>query len=68
MAGSVPNRPLELFMLYEVPPLDDRLPDPRLIYLQTMLGAVEMLQRRRHRRARRRIPQSVADAGLRSMR
>jgi hypothetical protein len=28
---------------YEVPPLDDRLPDPRLIYLQTMLGAVEML-------------------------
>ncbi len=44
MAGSVPSRPLELFMLYEVPPLGDRLPDPRLIYLQTMLGAVEMLR------------------------
>jgi 5-methylthioadenosine/S-adenosylhomocysteine deaminase len=44
MAGSVPSLPLELFMLYEVPPLSDRLPDPRLIYLQTMLGAVEMLR------------------------
>ncbi len=44
MAGSVASRPLELFMLYEVPPLGDRLPDPRLIYLQTMLGAVEMLR------------------------
>jgi 5-methylthioadenosine/S-adenosylhomocysteine deaminase len=44
MAGSVPSLPLELFMLYEVPPLDDRPPDPRLIYLQTMLGAVEMLR------------------------
>jgi 5-methylthioadenosine/S-adenosylhomocysteine deaminase len=43
LAGSIPSRPLELFMLYEVPPLNDRLPDPRLIYLQTMLGAVEML-------------------------
>jgi hypothetical protein len=27
-------------MLYKVPPLDD----PRLIYLQTMLGALEMLR------------------------
>jgi len=44
MAGSVPSLPLELFMLYEVPPLGDRPPDPRLIYLQTMLGAVEMLR------------------------
>jgi 5-methylthioadenosine/S-adenosylhomocysteine deaminase len=44
LAGSIPSRPLELFMLYEVPPLNDRLPDPRLIYLQTMLGAVEMLR------------------------
>src|SRR5438046_1872273 len=35
MAGSVASRPLELFMLYEVPPLGDRIPDPRLIYLQT---------------------------------
>jgi 5-methylthioadenosine/S-adenosylhomocysteine deaminase len=44
MAGSVRGLPLELFMLYEVPPLGDRPPDPRLIYLQTMLGAVEMLR------------------------
>ena len=44
MAGSVASRPLELFMLYEVPPLGDRPADPRLIYLQTMLGAVEMLR------------------------
>jgi cytosine/adenosine deaminase-related metal-dependent hydrolase len=44
MAGSVPSLPLELFMLYEVPPLGDRPPDPRLIYLQTMLGSVEMLR------------------------
>ena len=44
MSGSVASRPLELFMLYEVPPLGERLPDPRLIYLQTMLGAVEMLR------------------------
>ncbi len=43
-AGSVPSLRLELFMLYEVPPLGDRLPDPQLIYLQTMLGAVEMLR------------------------
>lgn len=45
MAGSVASRPLEVFMLYEVPPLGDALPDPRLIHLQTMLGAVEMLRR-----------------------
>jgi 5-methylthioadenosine/S-adenosylhomocysteine deaminase len=44
MAGSVPSLPLELFMLYEVPPLAARLPDARLTYLQTMLGAVEMLR------------------------
>jgi 5-methylthioadenosine/S-adenosylhomocysteine deaminase len=44
LAGSIPSLPLELFMLYEVPPLGNRLPDPRLIYLQTMLGAVEMLR------------------------
>jgi 5-methylthioadenosine/S-adenosylhomocysteine deaminase len=44
IAGSVAGRPLELFMRYEVPPLGGHLPDPRLIYLQTMLGAVEMLR------------------------
>ena len=60
-AGSVPSLRLELFMLYEVPPLGDRLPDPQLIYLQTMLGAGRCCARR-HRRARRRDPQSLAHA------
>jgi 5-methylthioadenosine/S-adenosylhomocysteine deaminase len=44
MAGNVPSLLLELFMLYEAPPLGDRLPDRRLIYLQTMLGAAAMLR------------------------
>src|SRR5882672_304010 len=44
LAGALPNRPLELFMLFEVPPLGMAEPDPRLVYLQTMLGAVEMLK------------------------
>jgi 5-methylthioadenosine/S-adenosylhomocysteine deaminase len=45
MAGGVRSLPLELFMLYEVPPLTAAPPDPRLVYLQTLLGAVEMLKR-----------------------
>jgi cytosine/adenosine deaminase-related metal-dependent hydrolase len=44
MAGAMANRPLELFMLFEVPPLGAAPPDPRLVYLQTQLGAVEMLK------------------------
>jgi 5-methylthioadenosine/S-adenosylhomocysteine deaminase len=44
LAGALANRPLELFMLFEVPPLGTAEPDPRLVYLQTMLGAVEMLK------------------------
>lgn len=44
MAGALVDRPLELFMLYEVPPLADAFADERLGYLQTMLGAVEMLK------------------------
>ena len=44
MAGNVPIQLLEVFMLYEVPQLGDRLPDLRLIYLQTVLGAVEVLR------------------------
>lgn len=31
MAGNVPIQLLEVFMLYEVPQLGDRLPDLRLI-------------------------------------
>jgi 5-methylthioadenosine/S-adenosylhomocysteine deaminase len=44
LAGALANRPLELFMLFEVPPLGMAKPDPRLVYLQTMLGAIEMLK------------------------
>jgi 5-methylthioadenosine/S-adenosylhomocysteine deaminase len=44
LAGALQNRPLELFMLFEVPPYGTAEPDPRLVYLQTMLGAVEMLK------------------------
>ena len=44
LAGALANRPLELFMLFEVPPYGTTAPDPRLTYLQTMLGAIEMLK------------------------
>lgn len=44
MKGALPNTPLELFMLYEVPPLMDRLATPRFAYVRTMLGAIEMLK------------------------
>jgi 5-methylthioadenosine/S-adenosylhomocysteine deaminase len=44
LAGALANRPLELFMLFEVPPLGMAQPDPRLVYLTTMLGAIEMLK------------------------
>ncbi len=44
MKGVLDDLPLELFMLYEVPPLNDLPPSPRLSYLRTMLGAMEMLK------------------------
>jgi 5-methylthioadenosine/S-adenosylhomocysteine deaminase len=44
LAGALSNRPLELFMLFEVPPHGTAEPDSRLVYLQTMLGAIEMLK------------------------
>jgi len=44
LAGALANRPLELFMLFEVPPDGTSKPDPRLTYLTTMLGAMEMLK------------------------
>ena len=44
LAGALANRPLELFMLFEVPPGGTAKPDPRLTYLQTLLGAIEMLK------------------------
>lgn len=42
--GALDNLPLEIFMLYEVPPLSDRPPDGRLSYVRTMLGNIEMLK------------------------
>jgi 5-methylthioadenosine/S-adenosylhomocysteine deaminase len=42
--GSLDNLPLEIFMLYEVPPLSDRPPDFRTNYVRTMLGNLEMLK------------------------
>lgn len=44
MKGAVANTPLELFMLYEVPPLMDRPATPRFAYVRTMLGILEMLK------------------------
>ncbi len=44
MAGALVDMPLELFMLYEVPPLGQGAVGLRLAYVQTLLGAVEMLK------------------------
>ncbi len=44
MAGALADMPLELFMLYEVPPLGQGAIGSRLGYVQTLLGAVEMLK------------------------
>ena len=42
--GTLDNLPLEIFMLYEVPPLSDKPPDFRTNYVRTMLGNMEMLK------------------------
>jgi 5-methylthioadenosine/S-adenosylhomocysteine deaminase len=42
--GTLDGLPLELFMLYEVPPLARKPPSARLAYIRTMLGAMEMLK------------------------
>ena len=44
MKGALDNLPLEIYMLYEVPPLKDAPPDPRMNYVRTMLGNIEMLK------------------------
>jgi 5-methylthioadenosine/S-adenosylhomocysteine deaminase len=44
MRGALEGLPLEIFMLYEVPPLSERPPSKRLSYVRTMLGAMEMLK------------------------
>jgi cytosine/adenosine deaminase-related metal-dependent hydrolase len=45
MKGMLPGLPLELFMLYEVPPLAASVDTDRLAYVRTQIGAVEMLRR-----------------------
>jgi 5-methylthioadenosine/S-adenosylhomocysteine deaminase len=42
--GALDDMPLELFMLYEVPPFDCPPTSPRMHYLRTLLGAMEMLK------------------------
>jgi cytosine/adenosine deaminase-related metal-dependent hydrolase len=44
LKGAVQNLPLELFMLYEVPPFMKEPVATRVAYLRTMLGALEMLK------------------------
>lgn len=44
LKGMVPALPLELFMLREVPPLAAAVPQARLAYVRTLLGALEMLK------------------------
>ncbi|MEN4013485.1 MAG: amidohydrolase family protein [Chloroflexota bacterium] len=44
MKGALDNLPLEIFMLYEVPPLSESAAGFSLNYLRTLLGAVEMLK------------------------
>jgi 5-methylthioadenosine/S-adenosylhomocysteine deaminase len=44
MRGTLEGLPLELFMLYEVPPLAERPPTKRMAYIRTLLGAMEMLK------------------------
>ena len=42
--GALRDVPLELFMLYEVPPFDCPPVSPRLNYVRALLGAAEMLK------------------------
>lgn len=44
MRGSLDSLPLEIFMLYEVPPLASRHDNARLSYVRTLLGAMEMVK------------------------
>jgi 5-methylthioadenosine/S-adenosylhomocysteine deaminase len=44
MRGSLDGMPLEIFMLYEVPPLADALPVERVMFLNAQLAAIEMLK------------------------
>jgi len=43
LKAAIPNLPLELFMLYEVPPFMERPVSARYAYVRTLWGALEML-------------------------
>jgi cytosine/adenosine deaminase-related metal-dependent hydrolase len=45
LKGQLDSLPLEIFMLYEVPPMASEGSAERLAYLRTLLAALEMLQR-----------------------
>ena len=44
LKGATDDSPLEIFMLYEVPPFSDEPPSPHLNRVRTLLSAVEMLK------------------------
>jgi|SRR5665213_1040527 len=44
LKAAIDDLPLEIFMLYEVPPMGDTPDSARLYYLRAMLGAIEMLK------------------------
>jgi cytosine/adenosine deaminase-related metal-dependent hydrolase len=44
MKGLLEGAPLEIFMLYEVPPLAAEADTPEVVRLRTLLGAAEMLR------------------------
>jgi 5-methylthioadenosine/S-adenosylhomocysteine deaminase len=44
LKAAIDDLPLEIFMLYEVPPMGDTPVGARLYYLRAMLGAIEMLK------------------------
>lgn len=44
LKGLLDNMPLELWMLYSYPPFEFGPFSPRLIYLRTLLGAIEMIR------------------------
>ena len=44
LKGALDDAPLELFMLYEMPPMGDTPEGARINYLRTILGAIEMLK------------------------
>ena len=44
LKGTLEGAPLEVFMLYEVPPLAELEETPELVRLRTLLGAAEMLK------------------------